>query len=178
MTNLLPQDDYFWLAYDYCFKRVSVQKNRDEAFMTLSSRSLLICCSFFVVSGCSASDPVATKSQSHEEACKVILDYLNQYEQTYLQCEGAEMYNRLAKVETEYHKRMSALGQQGEWTPSREMGTAMKLTFLIGRFHGAVQSCKIERAVADKALVGCKQAHELRNKAFGLLGWRPELEKE
>ncbi len=137
--------------------------------MTLSSRRLLICCSFFVVLGCSASDPVASTSQSHEEACKVILDYLNQYEQTYLQCEGAEMYNRLATIETEYHKRMSELTQQGKWTPSREMGTGMKLPFLIGQFHGAVQSCKIERAVSDKEQVGCKQAHEIRNKALGLL---------
>ena len=150
--------------------RVNVETNRNEAFMALSSRSLLICCSFFVVFGCSASDPVASKSHSHEEACNVILDYLDQYEQTHLQYEGAEMYNRLAKVETEYHNRMSALAQQGKWTPSKEMGTDMKLYFLIDQFHGAVQSCKIERSVADKDQVGCNQAHELRNKAFGLLG--------
>lgn len=137
--------------------------------MTLSSRRLLIACSFFVVFGCSASDPVVSKSQSHEEACNVILDYLNQYEQTYLQCQGADMYNRLAKVETEYHQRMSVLAQQGKWTPLRKMGTTVKLTFLIGQFHGAVQSCKIERAVGDKEQVGCNQAHEIRNKVLGLL---------
>jgi len=99
----------------------------------------------------------------------VVLTYFNQYEQTYLQCEGAEMYNRLAEVETEYHSRMSQLAQQGKWTPVRKMGTTVKLTFLIGRFHGAVQSCKIERAVGDKEQVGCNQAHEIRNKALGLL---------
>ncbi len=99
----------------------------------------------------------------------MIFDYLNQYEQTYLQCEGTEMYNRLDKVENEYHKRMSELTQQGKWTPLRELGTSMKLSFLIGQFHGAVQSCKVARASRDKKSVACDQARDLKNKMFELL---------
>jgi len=137
--------------------------------MILLSKYLLICCSFFVLFGCSASPPVTSKSLSHEEACKAILDYAHQYEQTYFQYEGEDMYNRLSRVDDKYHKRMSELVQLGIWTPLNEMGTGMKLSFLIGQFHGAVQSCKVEKASRDKTSLGCQQARELKNKMVELL---------
>ncbi len=137
--------------------------------VTLVSKNLLICCLFFILFGCDTSPKLGSQSQSHQEACKVILNYANQYEQTYLQYEGDDMYNRLSRVEDEYRRGISELDKSGKWTPMNEMGTSIKLSFLVGQFHGAVQSCKLERASNDKTLVGCHQADELQNKMVDLL---------
>ncbi len=137
--------------------------------MILLSIILLICCSFLFLFGCRASSPGTPESESHEEACTEVLDYANQYERTYLQGRGADMYKTLSKVEHEYQKKMSKLAEQGKWTPSRELGTSMKLYFLVGQFHGAVQSCKVERESRDETSVSCDQARDLKNKIVKLL---------
>ncbi len=42
------------------------------------------------------------------------------------------------------------------WAPS------IRLSFLIGQFQGALQSCQVERAQNDKSLVGCGKVNELK----------------
>jgi len=68
----------------------------------------LICCLLFILFGC-ASEPSHPKSRTHEDARQVILEYLEQYEQNYLEYSGTEMEERLTRVESEYHKRMAKL---------------------------------------------------------------------
>ncbi len=46
------------------------------------------------------------------EARKIILDYINRYEEIYLQHEGPETEARLSEATDEYHKRMSKLAEE------------------------------------------------------------------
>jgi hypothetical protein len=116
-------------------------------------------------SGPSRNEHPTAKSGSgiHEDARKVILEYANRYEQIYLQHEGSAMLKRLSEVTGEYNKRMAKLAEEGKWTPQHEIGRSIKLSFLIGQFHGALQSCKVEKAHKDETLVGCEKAQELKH---------------
>jgi hypothetical protein len=140
--------------------------------MSLLLRTGTFCFLFLFLAGCGPSNSVPSKherptvtseSDAREEARKVILDYIDRYEEIYLQLEGPEMETRLSELTSEYHKRLFKLTEEGKWTPSKEMGTSITLSFLIGQFQGGLQSCKVERAHKDKALVGCDQVKKLRD---------------
>ncbi len=140
--------------------------------MNPALRTFLACSLTLVLLGCS--DPVSVPSKdklpagqsgpgTHEEARRVLMNYANLYEETYLQCEGLDLQKRLEKVRDEYHERMSRLAQESKWTPQQKMGTALKLSFLIGEFHGALQSCKLERAAKEKDPKGCDEVKKLKD---------------
>ncbi len=131
-------------------------------------KTSLICCLLFIPLGC-ASESGHPKAGTHEDARQVILDYVKQYEQNYIEYSGTEMEKRLARVESEYHKRMAKLAEEGKWTPWSNVGKTIKLSFLVGEFHGALQSCKIEKASGDKRKVGCNQVENLKTKILWLL---------
>lgn len=122
-------------------------------------RTWLVLLLFLLLSGCGDSNhkqPTAKfEASTHEQACKILLDYADQYEQIYLKYDGQEMEKGLSEVEGEFHKRMSEWAEAGKWTPLEKMGKAIKLSFLIGEFRGALQSCKVERAHKDRASLGC-----------------------
>lgn len=128
-------------------------------------QTALICSLFLVAAGCGTSGTEQQKAGppggTHEAACKVLLDYANRYEGLYLQDESPEIRKRLSEVTQEYHARMSYLTEEGKWTPSQEMGKAIKLSFLIGQFHGALQSCKVERAHNNATTMGCEEVKRI-----------------
>jgi hypothetical protein len=127
----------------------------------------LICSLFLLVSGCGTSGSQHPKAGpsggTHEEARQIVMDYVNQYEQLYLQEHDPEIRKRLSQVTQDYRTRMSYLTEKGKWTPSQEMGKAIKLSFLIGQFHGSLQSCKVERAQPDATTVGCDEVQRLKD---------------
>jgi hypothetical protein len=140
--------------------------------MSLLLRVGTVCLLSLFLVGCWPSDSVPSKHQiktvktesdAHEDARKVILDYIDRYGEIYLQLEGPEMESRLSELTSEYHKRLFKLTEEGKWTPSQEMGKSITLSFLIGQFQGGLQSCKVERAHKDKTLVGCDQLKKLRS---------------
>ena len=100
--------------------------------------------------------------RAKEEACKVLLDYAERYEEIFFGKEGPDRDHQLSEITNEYHERMSKLAQTGKWTPLQEMGASIRLSFLIGQFQGALQSCQVERAQNDKSLVGCGKVNELK----------------
>jgi hypothetical protein len=100
--------------------------------------------------------------RAKEEACKVLLDYAERYEEVFLGKEGPNRENQLSEITKDYQERMSKLAQDGKWTPLQEMGESIKLSFLMGQFQGALQSCQVERAQNDKSLVGCDKVNELK----------------
>lgn len=102
-------------------------------------------------------------SGRHEEACRVLSDYTNKIEQIYLQYEWSEMGKKLSQEEADYRSRMSKLSEEGKWTPRQSFGKSMELPFLLGRFHGALESCKIERMRKDASAVGCDQVKNLKD---------------
>ena len=102
-------------------------------------------------------------SSRHEEACRVLSDYANKIERIYLQYEWTEMGKKLSQEETDYRSRMSKLDEEGKWTPRQNFGKSLELPFLLGRFHGALESCKIERMRKDASAVGCDQAKNLKD---------------
>jgi len=138
--------------------------------MNLLIRALLVCCFCLFLLGCGSGSGNADherisgnlKSDDHQEACKVLLDYTERIEQIYLQYEWVEMEKRLAEAEADYRVQMSKLAEAGKWTPVQDFRKALKLPFLIGRFHGALHSCKIENMRDDTSLVGCDQARSLK----------------
>lgn len=101
-------------------------------------------------------------SGDKEDACKVLLDYAERYEKIFLGKEGPDSDNQLSEITKEYHERMSKLAQAGKWTPLQEVGTSIRLSFLIGQFQGALQSCQVERTQNDKSLLGCDKINELK----------------
>jgi hypothetical protein len=132
-------------------------------------RAFLACSLVLVFLGCfdSSSGPAGLKQSSRpptkderEQARKVLSDYFDRYEEVYFQHGGQDRLMRLEQVKDEYDKRMAQLMEKGEWTPLRELGTFLKLSFLMGQFHGAVQSCKIERIRKEKTKIGCDEIIE------------------
>ncbi len=105
----------------------------------------------------------ALASATREDARKVVLDYANKYQQIFLKYEGLELETKVWAVEADYREQMSKLAQEGKWTPLQDMGKSIKLSFLMGQFHGAMRSCKIEKMHKDKYSVGCDQARHLKN---------------
>jgi hypothetical protein len=130
-------------------------------------RTWLVLLLLLSVSGCADSNhkPSRGKSEAstNEHACKILLDYADQYEQIYLKHHGEEMARRLSEVESEFHKQMSELSREGKSEPLDKMGNAIKLSFLIGEFHGALQSCKVERAQKDGASLGCDEVRKKKD---------------
>jgi hypothetical protein len=105
-------------------------------------RTSLVLLLFLSVSGCADSNHKQSTGKSEAstngQACKILLDYADQYEQIYLKHDGEEMAKRLSELEAEFHKRRAELAGEGKWTPLDKMGNAIKLSFLIGEFHGAL----------------------------------------
>ena len=58
---------------------------------------------------------------------------------------------------------MSELAGEGKWAPLDKVGNAIKLSFLIGEFHGALQSCKVERAHKDGASLACDEVKKKKD---------------
>jgi hypothetical protein len=100
--------------------------------------------------------------RAKEEACKVLLDYAERYEEIFFSEEGPNRENQLSAITDEYQDRMSNLAQDGKWTPPRDMGDSIKLSFLVGQFHGALWSCQAEKIHNDNRLVGCDKVDELK----------------
>ena len=139
--------------------------------MSLLVRAGLVCLLSLSPLGCGDSDSSLSKHRApetnvefraKEEACKILLDYTERYEEIFFGKEGPNRENQLSEISKEYHERMSKLAQDGKWTPLQEMGESIKLSFLIGQFQGALWSCQAERAQNDKSLVGCDKVNELR----------------
>jgi hypothetical protein len=130
-------------------------------------RTWLVLLLLLLLSGCYDSNhkqPTGkSEASTNEQACQILLDYADQYEQIYLKHDGEEMAKRLSEVEAEFHKRMSELAGEGKWAPLDKMGNAIKLSFLIGEFHGALQSCKVERAHKDGASLGCDEVKKKKD---------------
>jgi hypothetical protein len=97
-----------------------------------------------------------------EEACKVLLDYAERYQEIFLTKEGPNRENQLSQITDEYNDRMSNLAQDGKWTPLQDMGHSIKLSFLIGQFHGALWSCHMEKRQNDNSPIGCDKVNELK----------------
>ena len=66
------------------------------------------------VSGCADTNHKQSTGKSeagtNEQACKILLDYADQYEQIYLKHDGEEMAKRLSEVEAEFHKQYVRVG--------------------------------------------------------------------
>lgn len=139
--------------------------------MKLVVRTLLVCSFCLFLLGCGSGSGNADaeqvsanlKSGGHQEACNVLLDYADKVEQIYLQYEWGEMEKRLAEAEADYQGQMSKLDEAGKWTPRQDFRKSLKLSFLLGRFHGALHSCKIENMRDDTSLVGCDQVRSLKD---------------
>lgn len=121
--------------------------------MKLLVRAALGCLPSVSLSGCWDVNASASKCKSTETntefrakewACKVLLDYAERYEEIFLSKEGPNRENQLSQITGEYHDRMSNLAQDGKWTPLQDMGDSIKLSFLIGQFHGTLGSCYME----------------------------------
>ncbi len=144
-------------------------------------RACLVCYISFLFVGCGSDSVLSGDQQSRIEsgfgsradACQVLSGYANEYEGIYLRHEGPDMNRRLSELTGEYKKQMSQLTDQGKWTPLQEIGTSIKLSFLIGQFQGALQSCKIEKAGKDGPSIGCDQAQKLRGAMAELCSNRP-----
>ena len=139
--------------------------------MTPVLRTCLTCLLTLVLLACSDSgsgsaglkQPAAPSTKdSRGEARKVLLDYSNRCEEAYRTYDGRDLIERFEEVRKEYKKGMEKLTEEGKWTPSRELGTFLKLSFLMGQFHGALQNCKIERTQKDKTPIACDQVIKLK----------------
>jgi hypothetical protein len=132
------------------------------AFASLLSISLLGC--WDLNSSASKHGPTKTNIEygAKEEACKVLLDYVERYGKIFLTEEGPNRENHLSAITGEYQDRMSNLAQDGKWTPLRDMGDSIKLSFLMGQFHGALWSCQTEKRHNDNILVGCDKVNKLK----------------
>jgi len=117
---------------------------------------MLLCNSGFTESQENPLPPIS-RSSAHDEACKILLDHADRYEEIYLHYDGEEREKRLSEEEVGYHHRMTQLTQQKKWTPMQESGTAIRLTFLFGQFQGALNNCKIERDHGNQITVGCDE---------------------
>ena len=135
-------------------------------------RAWLLCCVFIFLVGCEGSDsepsdrryqPAHSSSAACAAACEVILDYTNQYEEIYLHHEGPETERRLSELTRQYNEQMGKLTAEGKQTPLQGLGMSIKLSFLMGQFYGALQSCKIEKAQENTLLTGCDMVKKLRN---------------
>jgi hypothetical protein len=140
--------------------------------MNLLVRFCLMFTLFVSISSCGSSEPGSRPHEatagSHEAARKILLDYANQYEALYLQGDDPSIRRRLSEVTQEYRARMSYLTEEGKWSPSQEMGKAIKLSFLTGQFQGALQSCKVEKAHGDSRTMGCDEVKRLKKAMEGL----------
>jgi hypothetical protein len=132
------------------------------ALASLLSLSLLGC--WDLNSSASKHEPTATNMQyrAKAEACKVLLDYAERYEEIFLSKEGPNRENQLSEITDAYHDRMSNLAQEGKWTPLQDMGDSIKLSFLIGQFHGALWSCHAKKIHHDNSSIGCDKVNELK----------------
>jgi len=107
--------------------------------------------------------PANLESSGHEEACRVLLDYANNIEQIYLQNGWVEIEKMLPEAEAHYRNQMSKLDGAGKWTPRQDVRKSLKLPLLLGQFHAALHSCKIENMRDDTSLVGCDQVRSLKD---------------
>jgi hypothetical protein len=132
------------------------------ALASLLSLSLLGC--WDLDSSASKDKPTEANMgyRAKEEACKVLLDYVERYQEIFLRNEGPNRENQLSAITDEYQDRMSNLAQDGKWTPLQEMGHSVKLSFLIGQFHGALWSCHTEKIHNDNRSIGCDKVNELK----------------
>jgi len=132
------------------------------ALTSLLSLSLLGC--WDLNSSTSKDRPTETNMgfRAKEEARKVLLDYAERYEKIFLSKEGPNRENKLSEITNEYHDRMLNLAQDGKWTPLQDIGDSIKLSFLIGQFHGALSSCRMEKIHNDNCSVGCDKVNELK----------------
>jgi hypothetical protein len=132
------------------------------ALASLLSFSLLGC--WDLNSSASKHEPIETNMEyrAKEDACKALLDYAQRYEEIFLTKEGPNRENQLSEITDEYHNRMSNLAQDSRWTPLQDMGHSVKLSFLIGQFHGALWSCHTEKRHNDNSSVGCDKVKELK----------------
>jgi hypothetical protein len=130
-------------------------------------RTWMVLLLLLLLSGCDDSNhkqPTGkSEASTNEQACKILLDYADRYEQIYLKYDGEEIAKRLSELEGEFHERMSEMAGEGKWTPLEKMHNAIKLSFLIGEFHGALQSCKVERAHKDGASLGCDEVKKKKD---------------
>jgi len=108
------------------------------------------------------------KSGGHQEACKVLRDYADRIEQIYLQYDWVEIEKMLPEAEAHYRNQMSKLDEAGKWTPRQKIRKSIELPFLLGRFHGVLQSCKIERMRGEESTVGCDRARNLKEEILKL----------
>lgn len=138
--------------------------------MKLVVRTLLVCSFCLFLLGCGSGSRSADRERvsvnlkpgGRQEACKVLSDYADRVEGIYMQYDWVEMPVRLENAEADYRTQMSKLAEAGKWTPRLNIGKAVELPILIGRFHGALESCKIERMHNDSSLVGCDHARNLK----------------